>query len=144
MIEYSDIRRVIMSAPLLFCAVLAVGCGQSPENANPGPAITVTVTETPEAIAQAGEDNPETTEKKPNTWSSGVYEVDKDIPPGKYRTKIDGSDDSPCYYARLRDLDGGTNSIIKNDNISGPGILVISKADAYIELSGACEWEKAG
>ncbi|MCW2841475.1 MAG: hypothetical protein JWR55_2958, partial [Aeromicrobium sp.] len=48
---------------------------------------------------------------------------------------------SQCYYAVLRDTDGGIDSIVDNNNISGPGILTVADGQ-FLELAGCSDWVK--
>lgn len=67
----------------------------------------------------------------------GMYEVGKDIKAGTYKTK-GGAD---CYYAVLKDAKGGLDAIIQNNNISGSGVVSVSKGQ-YLQLSRCSEWVK--
>ena len=80
----------------------------------------------------------------PGGYTSGTYEVGGfagQIPAGRY-TAASGS--SHCYYARLSNLDGGTDSIIANDNEfdGGPMIVEIKRSDAAFQISGDCTFTK--
>jgi hypothetical protein len=75
-----------------------------------------------------------------NQFSDGTYLVGKDIPPGLYKT--DGS--GGCYWERMSSLSGGLDSIIANDNISGPTTVQIAATDAAFKTSGGCTWSRVG
>jgi hypothetical protein len=66
----------------------------------------------------------------------GIYVVGSDIAPGTYRSNGGGS----CYWARLRNLGGGLDSIIANHIGGGPQTVTISPTDAGFETSGCGEW----
>ncbi len=70
-------------------------------------------------------------EEAANTFTSGVYLVGTDIPPGTYRGTVTGG---TGYWARLRDTSGGMNSIIANGLPSGPFVLTIQSGDNAVEL----------
>ncbi|NYH55786.1 hypothetical protein HNR06_005375 [Nocardiopsis arvandica] len=81
-------------------------------------------------------------EEAPSTIGNGVHRVGEDIEPGTYTTDGPSPDDimPMCYYARLSGLSGEFDDIIANNNIEGPGSLVVQEGDAALELSGGCEW----
>jgi hypothetical protein len=70
--------------------------------------------------------------------NDGTYIVGTDIKPGLWRTK--GGD---CYWARLKDLHGGVDSIAANNNISGPTVVEITSSDRAFEISGGCDWRRS-
>lgn len=93
---------------------------------------------------------PTTTKPKPRpparpTISEGTWDVGSEVKPGTYVGTVP-DDSSNCYWARLRNFDGGMNSIIANDNAS-PGERVriaVRSSDAGIELSGCGTLTKVG
>src|SRR5690606_40905713 len=65
----------------------------------------------------------------------GTYVVGAEIKPGYYKTK--GPDeDGICYWARLKDLSGGLNSIINNGIAEGPTTIQILRTDKAFETRG--------
>ena len=88
------------------------------------------------------EEEPEPEPEGPAAIGNGVHRVGDDIEPGTYST--DGPDPDGilpmCYYARLSGLSGEFDDIITNNNIEGPGTVVVADGDAALELSGGCEW----
>ena len=48
------------------------------------------------------------------------------------------TDGSGCYFERERDLNGGVNSIITNDNFDGPTRIEVHRGE-YLQVSGGCE-----
>lgn len=70
--------------------------------------------------------------------TDGQYLVGAELKAGLWHT-----DDSDCYYARLRDLNGGVYSIINNGN-TGPATIQVQSSDRAVEFSGGCLWEKIG
>lgn len=70
-----------------------------------------------------------------NTFTDGIYLVGEDIKPGTYRGTVTSSMGTG-YWARLRDTDGGVNSIIANGLPGGPFVLTIKPTDKAVELTG--------
>jgi hypothetical protein len=68
----------------------------------------------------------------------GLYEVGKDMAPGKYHTT--GAPGDSCYYALLNSSD--TFDIASNNNTSGPATVDVSSA--YFESNGCGTWTKVG
>jgi hypothetical protein len=66
----------------------------------------------------------------------GTFLVGKDIAAGLYRAPAPSTGN--CYWARLHDLNGGLNSIINNNNNSGPTVINVASTDYAVETSG-CE-----
>jgi hypothetical protein len=71
--------------------------------------------------------------------SDGTWVVGSDIKAGLYKTAGDGE----CYWARLKDLTGGLDSIRANGNIDGPTTIQVLRSDKALELNGGCDWRKA-
>lgn len=78
----------------------------------------------------------------PKTIPAGMYLVGKDIQPGTYKgtTGTDSSDS--CYWARLKDVSGGFDSIIANGNPTGQFYIQVSQSD--FALSTTCDLEYTG
>lgn len=95
-----------------------------------------------EAEEAAEEPEPEPEPETSATIGNGIHQVGNDIEPGTYST--DGPDPDDlfpfCYYARLSGLSGELDDIIANNNIEGPGTVVVAEGDVALELSGGCEW----
>ena len=77
-------------------------------------------------------------------FSSGTYEVGSaagEIAPGKY---VAAAGSSRCYFARLRDLEGGVGSIIDNQGEYNGGqvIMSVQRSDKAVEISGDCTFLK--
>jgi hypothetical protein len=85
---------------------------------------TVRVTYTPPPVDQIGD---------------GQYIVGRELTPGLYHTT--GGD---CYWERMKDLSGGFDSIIANDNITGPTTIEIAASDKAFKTSGGCKWSRIG
>lgn len=137
--------------------VAAISGGDSDEGSRE-PAIAREETESEEKVEEAAaEDTEETVEEEAAaeegpepeeeseasaTVGNGVHRVGEDIEPGTYTTDGPDPDDfmPMCYYARLSGLSGEFDDIIANNNIEGPGSVVVQESDAALELSGGCEW----
>jgi hypothetical protein len=77
-----------------------------------------------------------------NAVGSGTYEVGSDIRPGKYKTAGPDGSGGGCYWSRLKDLDGGVDSIVANDILQGPGVVVVKRSDAAFETNGCKTWHR--
>jgi len=106
--------------------------------ANPAPVtVTATATATETAAAPAP--------SSPTGFGDGTYIVGTDIKPGLYKTTGPASSDFPnCYWERDRDLDGGLNSIIDNDNTKGQTTVKIASTDKAFKTTGCAAWVKIG
>ena len=74
----------------------------------------------------------------PSPYSSdGTWLVPSEIAPGTYRTAL-ASGESMGYYATCADFacEIGTPGFITNDNLRGPGIVVVPPNAVSIELRG--------
>lgn len=129
-------------------AVVSVGgaLSSSPEStATPGASRTTTETQTETATETETETETETATQLagatgPTIPGDGSFEVGVDIKPGKYKSPKPGSGN--CYWARLRDEDNSLNSIIDNNNSSGPSVVTIKRTDKVFETSGCNDWVK--
>jgi hypothetical protein len=74
--------------------------------------------------------------KKASTFGDGVYEVGVDIQPGTYAT-----DGGRCYWEKSTGGDG-IGSILGNDNVSGPVVLMIEPTVKFFKASGCGTWTK--
>jgi len=71
----------------------------------------------------------------------GLYEVGKDMAPGKYHTN--GPDEFGCYYALLSSPSAsGIDGIITNNNVDGPATIIVDSP--YFESKGCGTWQKVG
>lgn len=68
----------------------------------------------------------------------GTFIVGSDIEPGTYKSAT--PDSGNCYWARLRDDKNTLNSILANNNSSGPSVVTIRSSDAIFEDSGCNDW----
>lgn len=115
---------------LAFLVGVAAGAGsRAPEPVGTHDAATrQTVSEPPTVPQPVG---------PADTMTSGTYQVGVDVQPGRYKTP--GA--AHCYWARRSDDSGTLESIIANDNLTGPGSVTINVGE-FIELAGACTWTK--
>jgi hypothetical protein len=72
----------------------------------------------------------------------GTFLVGTDIQAGTYHA--DASPSGNCYWERDSDLNGNLNSIISNDNSSGPVVVQIGSSDAAFNDSGCGTFTKTG
>ncbi len=131
----------------MFAGCVAVlGGDSSPDQAgDTGTREEAVVADTPEdeeSEEEEAEEEPEPEPEGPAAIGNGVHRVGEDIEPGTYSTEGPDPDGllPMCYYARLSGLSGELDDIISNNNIEGPGTVVVDAGDAALELSGGCEW----
>ena len=74
------------------------------------------------------------------TFGDGTHRVGKDIAAGTYRAPKVSGGLGGCYWARLRNFSGGLNSIIANDNASGPAVVTIKGSDRGFESNDCGTW----
>jgi hypothetical protein len=146
--------------------VLGIGIGASAAStttsapvAAPPLTQTVTVTATPTVFPSATVSLPSATFAPPaptevvtptpvplQTLTPGTYEVGTGVgqaAPGKYKSNgPDSSNFAGCYYARLKNNDGGLSDIINNNISQGPSVFTIKPSDGYVEISG-CTFTKS-
>ena len=111
----------------------------------PGSTVTVTappVTVTAPPVTKAAPPAKTVTAAPPEAAvafeGDGTYEVGVDIKPGKYKST--GGDG--CYWARLKNLDGGFEAIIANNLSDGPQTVTIKKTDKGFKTSNCAAWRK--
>jgi len=85
---------------------------------------------------------PEPPDEFPQSIMPGTYLVGIDIQPGTYKGQAGTEITDSCYWARLRDVSGGMNSIIANDNATGQYYVQVQPGD--YALSTKCELERTG
>lgn len=112
------------------CATLQVtGIDEAGQSVDPSDSVTIEV----EAVIPPGGAN--------SITQDGTYVVGKDIKAGTWHT--DGqSDAGGCYWERDRNLDGDLDSIISNNNITGPSTVSVHHGDAAFQVSGGCTWTR--
>lgn len=75
--------------------------------------------------------------RKASTFDDGVYQVGVDIQPGTYATA--GGDG--CYWEKSTG-GSGIDSIIDNDNVDGPAVVVIEPSVKFFKSSDCGTWTK--
>lgn len=83
-----------------------------------------------------------TRERPKGIPGDGVFRIPQEVKPGTYRTA--GPIDDNCYWARLSNLTGDSDSILANGSPAGPAAVTIRKGDRGFETSGCEDWEKVG
>lgn len=68
--------------------------------------------------------------------TNGIYLVGYDIAPGTYKTEITDTVSKTGYVQRSRSVAMGSEDIIANDLIQGPGYVKIEKGDFAVLLQG--------
>lgn len=76
----------------------------------------------------------------PQKISPGMYLVGIDIQPGTYKGTAGTDILESCYWARLKNVEGSMDSIIANDNSTGPYYMKVNKGDFAIKT--ACDLER--
>jgi hypothetical protein len=89
----------------------------------PAPTNTLAPTETP-----VPSETPD-----PNLVKPGTYLVNTDIQPGIYRGQAGTDLPSSCYWQRMKDLTGGVDSVLANDNSVGQFYVEILSTDHAFE-----------
>jgi hypothetical protein len=100
-------------------------------------ALAATTTTAPEPTTTA---TPKPTQPPPATIEQGTWAVPDEVKPGTYVS--DGGEG--CYWARLRDLTGGINSIIANGGNVGRQRVTILRSDKGFETNECGVWRKVG
>ncbi|MBV9162968.1 MAG: hypothetical protein JO281_15755 [Pseudonocardiales bacterium] len=75
------------------------------------------------------------------TLGEGRFVVGTDIAPGTYRT-TGPSGHLDCYWERLKDTSGGTDSIIANNLGRGPATVTIDNSDGAFQTRWCNTWTK--
>jgi hypothetical protein len=75
------------------------------------------------------------------TFGAGRFVVGTDIAPGTYRT-TGPSGHLDCYWERLKDTSGGTDSIIANNLGRGPATVTIDNSDGAFQTRWCNTWTK--
>jgi hypothetical protein len=110
------------------------------------PSATVSLPSATSAAAPASAEAVTPTPVPLRTLTPGTYEVGTGVgqaAPGKYKSNgPDSSNFVGCYYARLKNNDGGLGDIINNNISQGPSVFTIKPSDGYVEISG-CTFTKS-
>lgn len=136
----STARRVLGSTPmrLLLFVVIAVGLVYVVPRLG-GTESVATPTTSPPAKASAA---PVTGQIGPvSTFSDGVYEVGRDIPPGRYAAP-GGSPTVSCYWERTSDPSAGMDGVLDNDRTRGGQVIVTVKAGEFLKVEDCGTWTK--
>ncbi|MBV9142234.1 MAG: hypothetical protein JO115_15190 [Pseudonocardiales bacterium] len=75
------------------------------------------------------------------TFGAGAFLVGTNIAPGTYHT-TGPSGHLDCYWERLKDANGGTNSIIANNLGRGPATVTITTSDRAFQTRWCNPWTK--
>lgn len=85
---------------------------------------------------------PVSTGNYPQVIKPGTYLVGRDIQSGTYKGQAGNDFSASCYWARLKDVAGGIDAIIANDNAIGQYYVQVTGSD--FAFSTACELERIG
>jgi len=71
---------------------------------------------------------------------NGTWAVPSQLTPSRWQS----SGGTGCYWARLRNFEGGVNSIAANDNTDGPAVVDIQGSDAAFNTVRCGTWTRVG
>jgi hypothetical protein len=140
-----SIGRILAEIGMVIVAlIVGAAIGQAGSQSNPSashtvikyktvtvPGPTVTVTQTP-SVSPMDEMS-----------GDGVYVVGQDIRKGTWHTTgAVGGSGGNCYYALLSSTD--TQSIIDNNNTTGPATIMVGPGVAAVQVSGCNPWTRTG
>lgn len=77
----------------------------------------------------------------PSSFGEGRFVVGTDIAPGTYRT-TGKAGHYDCYWERLKDTSGTSESIITNRLAPGPATVTIDKADGAFQTRWCRPWTR--
>ncbi|MBV9652248.1 MAG: hypothetical protein JO296_19205 [Pseudonocardiales bacterium] len=77
----------------------------------------------------------------PSSFGEGRFVVGTDIAPGTYRT-TGKAGHYDCYWERLKDSSGTSESIIANSLAPGPATVTIDKADGAFQTRWCRPWTR--
>lgn len=80
---------------------------------------------------------------KANSFGEGTWAVNIDIAPGTYAVTVP-DDSSGCYWERMRNLAGGFDAILANDNVDAGAraTATIKSSDKGFKSSGCGTWKR--
>jgi hypothetical protein len=136
--------RAIAISTILFFVGIGIGANSSTESETVASERTVTVVETEtvegETVTAAAPEPEEDEAPADEIPGDGTYIVGQDIKPGRYRA----SGGETCYWARLKDTEGGIDSIIANNISPGQSVVTIKPTDAAFQTSGCGTFTRIG
>lgn len=83
---------------------------------------------------------PEHTGEYPKVIKAGTYLIGYDIQPGTYKGQAGSDFGSSCYWERLRNVAGGLDAILANDNASGQYYVQVLSSDFALKTACELEW----
>jgi hypothetical protein len=69
--------------------------------------------------------------------SDGIYLVDYDVKPGRYKVEVTDTVTNMGYVERAKNVSMGMDDIIANEVLQGPGYVTIKPTDFAIRVQGA-------
>ncbi|MFD9519417.1 hypothetical protein [Streptomyces sp. NPDC059979] len=75
---------------------------------------------------------------------AGMLKVGTDIAPGTYKSAGPAEEGGGCYWERAKSAGHDVDSIIANENPTGPAVVTIAAGDAYFKTTGCADWKKSG
>lgn len=83
---------------------------------------------------------PENTGEYPQVIKTGTYLIGYDIQPGTYKGQAGTDFSNSCYWERLRNVAGGFDAILANDNATGQFYVQVLPSDFAIKTACDLEW----
>ncbi|MFF4010393.1 hypothetical protein [Streptomyces sp. NPDC001717] len=74
---------------------------------------------------------------------AGMLKVGTDIAPGTYKSAGPAEEGGGCYWERTKNAAHDLDSIIANENPTGPAIVTIGADDAYFKTNDCGDWKKS-
>lgn len=136
----------LAAAFIIFGSGVAFGAGFSATTGTdtlPPAPVAEAPTQAAQPVIEKATKAKEPKKEKTGIYDEGVLLVPGEVKPGRYRAVV--PDDSyGCYWARLKNLDGGIDSIIDNGNGEPKQRMTITvkKTDKAFETSGCGNWVK--
>jgi hypothetical protein len=132
---------VIAGVMFMFGGIIGLGLGvaaSSGEVGAPSAAATETVTAKSRAARKSASPAPKPRKTVATSFDDGTYRVGAEIKPGTYKAPGGGG----CYWERMRDFEGGLNSIIANESPAGSTTVTIKSGDKGFKTHGCGTWKR--
>ena len=130
---------IAVGAALFFVGVAIGTSGESSKTTVSTETLTETVTNT-ETITNTVKVKVKPAGPSGTIPGTGTFLVGSDVKAGTYRA----SASEGCYWERMKDLKGGLESIIENDNADGPVVLQVQATDKAIKTNRCSTFHRIG
>jgi hypothetical protein len=148
------VKAGLVTLACILCLLIGQGVGSSGKTVTLTKTVTRTVTHVVYRTAKAAKAAPSTSTPTASAPASaadvmsgnGTFIVgygSGDWRPGTWQTSgAQGGSAGNCYWATLSNLSGSDNSIISNDNVTGPTVLQVGASVAGVQVSGCNDWHR--